>query len=308
MTSRIHLSGNIPGGLPDRAAGGRAPLSRRRMLTLSAAALVTTGATTTPVRWSGRALGAEIALTLHAPEPLARSVIAEIRADLDRIERQFSLYRDSALTRLNATGTLMPAPIFVDLIHKADRANRMTGGIFDPTVQPLWEARAAGRPLPLDLVGWDRVAIGRRVVLGPGQALTFNGIAQGYATDRARAILRRNGLTDVLVDIGEVAGDGGPWHLGIVDPEHGLVATRTLRSGAIATSSRAPDGMEHVFGPDSTLSTVSVEAEDAWLADAISTAALVAPAELRNRMARLPGVRRILTVDRDGNIRTLQPG
>ena len=38
----------------------------------------------------------------------------------------------------------------------------------------------------------------------PGMAITLNGIAQGYITDRIATLLQDAGMGDVLLDIGEV--------------------------------------------------------------------------------------------------------
>ncbi len=70
-------------------------------------------------------------------------------------------------------------------------------------------------------------------------ALTFNGIAQGYIADKVAQLLRREGVTDVLVNTGEinalgVAPDGGAWPIKLADQ------TRGLTNAAIATS--APSG------------------------------------------------------------------
>lgn len=253
-------------------------MRRRRFLALSAA-FATMGASAAPIRWQGRALGAEVSLTLRAPEAQARAAIGDIAALLETVEAEFSLYRPSSLTKLNRTGRLRPSPMFRDLMKKADTAHRLTDGLFDPTVQPLWDAQAKGHPLPRHLVGWDRVEQGRSILLGHGQALTFNGIAQGYATDLARDRLHALGLMNILVNIGEYAGSGGPWRIGIEDPAHGPIATTTLINGAIATSSAAPFGVPHIFGPTAPrYATVSIQADQAWRADALSTAAILADA------------------------------
>lgn len=43
----------------------------------------------------------------------------------------------------------------------------------------------------------------------PSQALTFNGIAQGFATDLVADVLRDHCLTNTLVNIGEYRAMGG---------------------------------------------------------------------------------------------------
>ena len=282
-------------------------MKRRRFLALSAAVLCS-GAAPAPVRWTGRALGAEVSLILRAPEAQARAAIAEIISLLEQVEAAFSLYRTSELTRLNQVGRLRPSSLFRDLIQKADTAHRVTGGLFDPTVQPLWEAVRNEHPLPRHLVGWERVEIGRRITLGQGQALTFNGIAQGFATDLARKALAARGLTNILVNIGEYAALGGPWEIGIADPAHGLIARRSLTTGAIATSSAVPHGVPHVFAPNESAplhATVSVEADHAWLADALSTAALFMTPPALAELRRVDGVQGVLTVAPNGTVATI---
>lgn len=107
-----------------------------------------------------------------------------------------------------------------ELLARAVAIAELTGGAFDPTVQPLWALYArhfgtagadpAGPPAAalepaLALVGHrhlrvspDRIALARR-----GMALTLNGIAQGYITDRVAALLRAGGIAHTLVDLGE---------------------------------------------------------------------------------------------------------
>ena len=61
-----------------------------------------------------------------------------------RLEGIFSLYReDSALSRLNRQGYLDDPPAdLLQLLSVSLRYGRLTGGAFDPTVQPLWQLYA----------------------------------------------------------------------------------------------------------------------------------------------------------------------
>ncbi|MRU14558.1 FAD:protein FMN transferase [Roseovarius sp. A21] len=258
-------------------------ITRRRFLAISAAALALP-ARAEPVHWQGRAMGAEVSLTLEAPKAQAQTALQEVKQILRKTEALFSLYEPSSrLSQLNATGRLdRPEARFTELLKLCDQAHRLTNGRFDPTVQPLWQALAQGKtPDPTRrLIGWDRVTIGpQAITLAPGQALTLNGIAQGYATDLVSAALKHAGLTRVLVNIGEYHGTGHDWQVGVADPTHGLVATRTLNDRALATSSpgamRLGPDQPHILDPHGALpkwSTVTVEADTAAMADALSTA------------------------------------
>ena len=291
-------------------------ITRRRFLAISAAALASPAAASQPVRWQGRAMGAEVSLTLDAPERQALSALAEVRRLLARGERLFSLYDPaSTLSRLNRTGRIDATPAdFLRLAGLCDRMHKLTGGLFDPTVQPLWAALAQGGDVKAarQLIGWDRITIvDDTITLDRGQALTLNGVAQGFVTDMIAAALRRAGLDRVLVNIGEFHGSGRDWTLGVSDPAYGLVATHRLRDRALATSSpRAmllPGGGAHILNPtgaDPALwSTVSVEAADAATADALSTAFCHAPADrIATIVKRAPGHAVVLCVGAEGGL------
>ena len=223
--------------------------------------------------------------------------------ELARLEAIFSLYRpDSEIVRLNGTGRLIaPSPELLEVLATSDRLNRATGGAFDPTVQPLFavcaRAVAEGRKPTQDeirtargLVGWDGVRFGLTEVQleRPGAALTLNGVAQGYITDRIAARLRDRGLRDVLVDMGEVRASGrGPggqaWRAGIADPGGTVRKRIKLGDRALATSSPQgtlvdPSGeLAHIFdpktgGPATAATLISVSAPRADIADGLSTA------------------------------------
>ena len=62
-------------------------------------------------------------------------------------------------------------------------------------------------------------------------ALTLNGIAPGYMTDRIVELLKNEGLDHALVDLGEIRvigsrADREPWRAGIRDPLRRRIASR----------------------------------------------------------------------------------
>lgn len=311
-------------------------LTRRRFITIAAsafgvAALCGRAWAAAPVTWRGSALGAQVSIEIEHPDPAeATRLIEASLGEVRRMERLFSLYQpDSAICELNRSGVLVaPDADMVALLQTALSFAEATGGAFDPTVQPLWrlyaahfsrpDADPAGPPpdriaAALDLVGHrglqvspDRIALSRR-----GAAITLNGIAQGYTTDRVVERLRRAGLTAALVDIGEIRAigsraDGAPWRVGLADPETvGLsIGTVELVDRAIATSAGAGfrfdrDGrFTHLFDPATGRSparyrSVSVIAPTATEADALSTAFSLLPPD---RIAALVKARTDLTV------------
>lgn len=302
-------------------------LTRRRFIAISAAAaglpllpLLSGSARATAqsgqVRtWHGIALGADAVLQINHPDPdWADALIERSIAEVHRLERVFSLYQsDSAIRRLNASGILADPPAdLVRLLSESEDISRATGGIFDVTVQPLWDLYAdhfsrdytdEKGPAPREIaaalarVGHDAVAFdASRVSFGrEDMAITLNGIAQGYITDRVADLLLANGIERALVDMGETRalGDrptGGPWLVGLEDPRApGTVAeTIAVRDRAVATSGGygtefdAAGRFNHLFDPhtgatSSLYLSVSVIAPSATMADALSTAFSLMP-------------------------------
>ncbi|NKB54769.1 MAG: FAD:protein FMN transferase [Alphaproteobacteria bacterium] len=249
-------------------------------------------------RWKGTALGAAAQIVL--PRENAPDLVATALAEVARLERIFSLYRrDSALSRLNAAGQLSdPPPELLELLGICRAVHRMTGGAFDPTIQPLWrlyaEAYSSGRKPSqgeidnaLQSTGWDLLHFSPKEIgfRAAGCALSLNGIAQGYITDRVAQLLRAEGLSNVLVDMGEIVAlgrrpDGRPWqvavddHIGqrVLPVSHGAIAT----SSSLGTAFDPAGTVGHILDPRTGKSTsawhhVTVTGPKAALADGIST-------------------------------------
>lgn len=286
-------------------------MNRRRFILVSAAAAA--GATranaATPMRWQGRAMGADVSLVLHGGDEQDLSTAVALIRDA---EARFSLYQpNSELSRINDGGGGALSVQMSELLHLSARVHRLSEGLFDPTIQPVFQALLSGARPPWHLVGWDRVNLSaNHIWLAPGQRLTLNGIAQGYATDLVRSHLRARGFVQALVSVGEHAAIGGPFRLALQDPQFGQVGTRTLTGQAIATSSPLAMTLgdkSHILHPNGQSgirwSTVSVEAQSAALADGLSTALCHAPIRLVDKVARAMGVR-VTLVDHQGDVMT----
>lgn len=282
-------------------------LSRRRFLTVSAAWLAAPAQAATQL-WQGRALGADVTVRLAGEPRQAARIWRKIAGILRQAERQFSLFDNSELTRLNRLGRLsFPSADMRTLCELATRVHHATGGVFDPSVQPLWQAVAQGGTIPAveTRVGWNRVEIADdEIRLGRGMALTFNGIAQGYAADRLAGLMRAEGCNDVLIDAGEVQalgrrGDGTGWRAGIAGPDGRMLRQIRLSDRALATSSpmgtQIGSGKAHILHPsrpEPVWGTASVSASSAALADALSTAfCLMSEAEIAAALAQFEGAR-----------------
>jgi FAD:protein FMN transferase len=280
-------------------------------------------------RWSW-AMGQPVHLQLFAASEAAGYEAAQAAlAELRRVEGALSRFDEASdLSELNRRagrgGALAVGPDLASALAAAARFQRITGGAFNPAVEPLmraWgfhaprtsepsraelaEAEAAVRAAGIELHG-TRVAL-----RGAGTRLDLGGIGVGYGLDRAGEVLRRAGVRRAFLDVsGDCLALGAPpgqagWLVEIADPEREdqvLPGARTrLRDAALATSSnlvsvvrygRAVRG--HVMDPWSgwpaaRCRQVSVVARTAVEADALSTAMLVEP-------RRFSGVVRAWTV------------
>ena len=276
--------------------------TRRRFLSIlaGAAALPMIGAraSTNVAQWHGIALGAEAQIILDHPD--ADQLIASAVVEIQRLENIFSLYQtDSQLARLNRDGVLHnPAFEMIELLSICSALNARTSGAFDPTVQTLWStyagAFAAGSPPNSDSIasamsvtGWKHVAYSpQRISFDrAGVMLTLNGIAQGFIADKITELFRNNGVSNVLVNTGEIvalgtAPNGNTWRVKLGDDDGQSVS---LHETAIATS--APLGttfdssgkVGHILDPRTGYSGgiwsgVSVVSNSAAEADGLSTA------------------------------------
>lgn len=279
-------------------------MNRRRFLTLSAA-FACAPALARADTWSGIALGAEVSVTLYGPPSQTGPMLAAIPRRLRQIEQTFSLYEPSELTRLNEQGSGEMSTEFAHLIDLSDQAHALTLGLFDPTIQTAWTN-------PQAQIGFQHIQRdGNRLTLGAGQSLTLNGIAQGHATDLIRADLHAAGASKALINIGEYAAISGPFHLGLSDPTQGIIGQTSLSGTAVATSSPSAtliNGTPHISGPNGERpkwSTVSITADSAAMADALSTAACMMPLPALKQLKQHANLHKITVVDADGNVRTL---
>lgn len=265
-------------------------------------------------KWQGVALGGQAEILLpkeQGSEDLAR----KIQNEISRLEKIFSLYLPSSeINLLNSQGELQnPSPELFQVISKAHEISSLTKGAFDITIQPLWlvhsempnltdHKRKKAIQSVKELIDYnnidvlpDKISFRKR-----GMAITLNGIAQGFITDRIYQLLENHGLTNSLVNVGEIKAlgnhpSGREWAIAIEDhqqqhPENSL----TLEAGqAIATSSPTGtilrDGHSHLLRANNIdakplYKSMSVLAESATMADALSTGLSFVPAKELNNM------------------------
>ncbi len=267
-------------------------------------------------------------------------------SELDAIMSDYR--RDSDLNHLceraGGAGIQVQEALY-DILAKAERVSRASGGVFDVTVGPavaLWRRARQQDALPTDaevatarrLIGWEMVKLesGSRVrLVKPGMRLDLGGIAKGYAAQRAVEVLRDHGFSRVMVGLAGdiVVGDPPPgkegWRIAVVGErvtDRVNVADRpvlVLRNAAVSTSGDAEQFVEvggkrysHIVDPATgmgmtALRSVTVVAATGEEADALSTAACLL-GEARGR-AMLEKWRDVGAVfEEGGEIRVMEAG
>lgn len=147
---------------------------------------------------------------------------------------------DSVLARVNRNAGLQAVEIPGELYAVLERAlyfAEATGGAFDPTIGPLvklWGIGTESARIPsgreidtaLALVNYRELELNGNTAFlkNRGMALDLGAIAKGYAADELVKILREEGVTRALLDLGGnvyVWGkkeNGTPWRIGVQDP------------------------------------------------------------------------------------------
>ncbi len=230
---------------------------------------------------------------------------------IDDLERRWSRFiEDSEISELNrqAGSFVAVSDPTIILIQRAVEAWRLTGGAFEPTVlgamlragydrsfELLGPEPAGGRSL-LGIGAADIEIDGDRVRLPAGTGFDPGGIGKGLAADMVCAELRARGAEGVCINLGgdvRVTGNG-PLHEGwTVGVEHPWstepLVLLGIAEGAVATSTTlrrrwltGGEPRHHVIDPqtglpsDTDLTLTSVVAAEAWVAEVLAKAVLLA--------------------------------
>jgi thiamine biosynthesis lipoprotein ApbE len=142
----------------------------------------------------------------------AQSVLEQAHQEIGQLEDELSEFREaSPVAQLNRAKAFEPVSITAsvrELLAIGEALRVQTRGAFDP----LWRSRAHGGAVLLDADGKHFFKTINTVSLG------FGAIGKGYALDRVKLLLAREGFTDYLlsaggssIQISGFAGPGTPW-------------------------------------------------------------------------------------------------
>ena len=259
-------------------------------------------------------LGTVCSITLY--DQAKESVYRDIFNRLREIENRMSVnLPDTHVSRINDAAGVAPVQVHDDVFTVIERAlyfAGISGGAFDPTVEPLvriWGIGGDNPRLPpqreidvvLTLIDWRDVELDsqtRSVFLKRhGMSLDLGAIAKGFAADEAAAIIRKAGLKRAIVDLGGniltfgVKKDKSPWRVGLQNPRKdrgsylGVVAgpQQTVVTSGVYEKFFDFEGRRyhHLFSPfdgypvRNGLLSVSIISSVSMNADALSTAVFV---------------------------------
>ena len=246
-------------------------------------------------------------VTLTAYGSAAPQALAESERAIRGLERELSVtVPGSAIARLNA-GERIPADSAAGTaIELSLKLHAETHGAFDSTLYPVlraWGFTTGSHRVPpaselaelLTRTGTERVKRENGSYrLEPGAMIDLGGIGKGLASDAAAELLRARGVKSAVLNLGgnvRTLGSrpgGGPWRIGVRDPQGGLLGVIETGEGAVITSGSyerffEKDGTRywHILDPKtgqpsrSGVVSVTVAGDSGTRCDALSTAYFV---------------------------------
>ena len=223
--------------------------------------------------YDGAVWGTTFHIVYESGRELEDSVMAQIR----RVEMSLSAFESaSTVSAINSGADGRVDNLFELVFDEACRVNRLSNGMFDPTVGPLVDLWGFGRksgvsaePDSADVaaalkgVGISRCRIDNGLLVKADSAtqFDFSAIAKGLGVDCVAEMLSRNGCTNYMVEIGgEVAtkgvnAKGDTWRIQIDAPiddasgtVHSQLSVISLADRSIATSGNYRNYRDYASG------------------------------------------------------------
>lgn len=289
-----------------------------------------------------------------ADTDIANQIAEKAWQEFDRIGMIFNPFNPkSELSKINKTQKHEPLKCSKDIIKVLQISQTLfetSQGGFDPTIWPLkmlWRKAKKSQELPTDEalasaltnVGLENVVIPVSLEAPLEFKLAsvqfdFGGIVKGYAVDRVKAILKKQGCQAGLVQLGgEVAAfgkkDDGPWKIGLQNPMDlsamwGVVENSDTLKVSTSGNYRQPIMIQgkayyHIFSPRTGMpvsekvlgvSTVGLGDDiDNALLDGAATAIVVLGAEKGIQLAQRLNIECLILVEDSGAIKEIaSPG
>ncbi|WP_410511306.1 FAD:protein FMN transferase [Paenibacillus sp. BR2-3] len=246
----------------------------------------------------------------------AEDALRAVEDEALRLEKLLSRFMPgSEISRLNGSAGMKCEKLSMDTYEVLSRAAQFSisgKGLFDVTIGPLvnlWDYKYSSeipdearirQVMPL-LNNADLIFDPCEKTAGlkkAGQSVDLGGIGKGFASDKFLEIFSKFGVSSAFTNIGgNVAAlgtnpDGSPWRVGIRHPRHEnrLIGAVLVADKAVVTSGdyqryfvdREGKRRHHILDPntgypsESGLISVTIVADSATVADALSTIVFIA--------------------------------
>lgn len=289
-------------------------------------------------------MGSRFDITVTAMDSMSGGHYIDLAVEeITRIERLISSWDPNSQTSLiNKSAGINPVTVDEELFQLVKRSlaiSELTSGAFDITyasMDKVWRFDGSMSGLPteeeirasVENVGYRHIImndVNRSIFLEkPGMKIGFGAIGKGYAADRAKDLLVREGVQSGIINAsGDMSTwgkqpDGSDWKVAITNPmnKDKAFATLPISAGAVVTSGNYEkfvmiEGKRyaHIIDPRTGypaqgILSVTVFGPKAELADALSTAVFVMGIDAGiDRINQLPGIECVI-VDDQGRIHT----
>lgn len=203
-------------------------------------------------------------ITYESDKDLSDSIINV----LNGVSKSLSVFEEGSLVnRVNKTDSIEIDELFAKVYNKSVEINRLSGGMFDPTVSPLVTAWGfgPGHSISADtaridsllvFVGINKTRLKENIFIKDDPRIEFNfsAIAKGLGCDEVGRMFRRNGVTNYMVEIG----------------------------GELAISGKSPSGKDWLISIDAPTDENSENNHDSYLVIAVTDCGIATSGNYRN--------------------------
>lgn len=251
---------------------------------------------------------------LHPNQKIAEQSIDSAIAEVQRIENLISSWKPNSQTSLiNDSAAFYPIKIskeLFDLIYRCQKISDLTNGAFDISFasnHKIWTFEKQDVSIfpndsiiqkSIEKINYKNIVLDSEnqtiFFKKKGIKIGFGAIGKGFAANRAKTIMQKNGIKNGLVNAGGDLISWGknhekPWQISIADPKNAkkTLAWLEIENQAVVTSGNYEkyftfNGKRyaHIINPktgypSSNLKSVTIICPDAELADALATAVFV---------------------------------
>ncbi|WP_338814600.1 FAD:protein FMN transferase [Bernardetia sp. Wsw4-3y2] len=263
-------------------------------------------------RRATKLMGNGFEIALQSQDKIWANTKIDVAIDeIKRIERLLTTFAEDSITnQINNNAGIKPIQIpdeVFQLIARCQRISDLTQGAFDISYggfdKRFWNFDLSMKELPsvenakqaVRLINYQNIILDKEnqsvFLKNKGMRIGFGGIGKGYAAEKAKQILKANGVESGFVN---AAGDlttwgfqenGKPWTIGIADPNQGkkLFSSLNITNTSVATSGNYEKFVmikgkrySHTIDPKtgfpvSGIKSVTIITANAELADALAT-------------------------------------